>query len=123
MNGLKIQGVSRLVKQLESRAKNAGKGMRKGLYRGGLLLQRESMKVVPVDFGFLKASAGTRLIGAGLKSEVLVGYTAEYAVYVHENLEARHLPGKSAKFLEQPLRDHHKEIMAEIKAGMKEDGI
>lgn len=123
MKGLQIQGVAKLVRQLETHSKNAGKGMRKGLYRGGLLLQRESMKIVPVDLGFLRASAQTRLIGSGLRSEVLVGYTSEYAIYVHENLEARHKPGKQAKYLEQPLRDHHKAIVDEIKAGMREDWL
>jgi hypothetical protein len=36
--------------------------------------------------------------------DVIVGYAASYAVYVHENLEARHKEGKRAKFLEQPFR-------------------
>ena len=34
---------------------------------------------------------------------VVVGYTANYAVYVHER-QARHAPGKQWKFLEQPAR-------------------
>lgn len=38
------------------------------------------------------------------KASVQVGYTAAYAVYVHENLEAYHAPGKTAKFLEGPAR-------------------
>lgn len=36
---------------------------------------------------------------------VVVGYEAQYAIYVHENLEARHKPGKQAKYLEQPARE------------------
>lgn len=34
---------------------------------------------------------------------VIVGYTQAYAVYVHENLTARHPVGQ-AKYLEQPAR-------------------
>lgn len=34
---------------------------------------------------------------------VIVGYTANYAIYVHENLEAKHTVGQ-AKFLEEPAR-------------------
>lgn len=34
---------------------------------------------------------------------VITGYTAAYAVYVHENMEAVHPVGQ-AKFLEQPAR-------------------
>jgi len=35
---------------------------------------------------------------------VIVGYTAAYALHVHENLKARHKPGKVAKYLEGPAR-------------------
>lgn len=35
---------------------------------------------------------------------VIVGYTQTYAVYVHEDLSARHAEGKQAKYLETPLR-------------------
>jgi len=35
---------------------------------------------------------------------VVVGFTQNYAIYVHENLEAYHLVGQ-AKFLEQPARE------------------
>jgi hypothetical protein len=35
---------------------------------------------------------------------VVVGYTANYAVYVHER-PAKHAPGKQMKFLEQPARE------------------
>jgi hypothetical protein len=34
---------------------------------------------------------------------VIVGYTAAYAIYVHENLTAHHPVGQ-AKFLEEPFR-------------------
>lgn len=46
-------------------------------------------------------SAKTR---AGITGSVIVGYTANYAVYVHENKEARHAEGKQDKFLEDPAR-------------------
>ncbi len=42
--------------------------------------------------------------------DVIVGYTAEYAVHVHENLEARHAPGKTAKFLHTPAMEMQKEL-------------
>lgn len=37
-------------------------------------------------------------------ASVIVGFTQSYAIYVHENLEARHPVGQ-AKFLEQPARE------------------
>jgi hypothetical protein len=37
-------------------------------------------------------------------ASVSVGFTQSYAIYVHENLEAKHTNGQ-AKFLEQPYRE------------------
>lgn len=38
--------------------------------------------------------------------DVLVGYSANYALHVHENLEMKHPNGGQAKFLEQPAREN-----------------
>ena len=48
------------------------------------------------------------------KVDVAVGYTANYSLSVHENLEAYHSNGQ-AKFLEQPARQLSKEIARIIK--------
>lgn len=44
------------------------------------------------------------------RAVVSVGYTQAYAVYVHEDLEAKHKPGKTAKYLETPLRQMQQEF-------------
>lgn len=49
---------------------------------------------------------------------IVVGYTAAYAIYVHEDLEARHPVGQ-AKFLEQPLREMGPELSRLIGEAMK----
>lgn len=43
------------------------------------------------------------------RRKAVVGYTAEYAVYVHENLEAFHPVGE-AKFLEKPIRQYKRDM-------------
>ena len=53
---------------------------------------------------------------------VAVGYTAKYAVYVHEDLEANHPNGGQAKYLEQPAREKH-EILANIVATAVKRGV
>ncbi len=61
-----------------------------------------------------------------LETSVIVGYTAEYSIFVHENLEASHKTGKQAKFLETPARqnqDVYAAIVAKaLKQGEKSDG-
>ena len=107
----RIKGMDRVVKNLKRLGPSAGRGIAVGLKSAGLFLQRESQLIVPIDTGNLRSSAFTRAQGAGLQTEVKVGYTADYAVKVHEDLRARHAPGKSAKFLERPLREKRKQIL------------
>lgn len=80
-----------------------------GLYEAGLKIQASSQQRTPVKFGNLKGSAYTRKDRLGKKA-VEIGYTANYAIYVHENLEARHTVGQ-AKFLESALRDNEAKIV------------
>ena len=42
--------------------------------------------------------------GPKKRQAVTVGFTQTYALFVHEDLEARHEPGKTAKYLEGPSR-------------------
>lgn len=94
-------------------------GAETGLKLAGLLLQRDSQSHVPVEYGPLKASAYTRAVGKGFDTVVDVGYTASYALYVHEQvgmvLKGQPRPsGRGAfwdpqgqayaKFLEEPMR-------------------
>src|SRR5690554_511816 len=75
-----------------------------GLLAAGLLVQRGAQKKVPVLTGNLKGSAYTRKAGTPKQPAVEIGFTAAYAVYVHEDLEAHHENGE-AKFLEKSLNE------------------
>lgn len=75
-----------------------------GLYASGLALQTDAQKRSPVDTGALRASAETRRTLRGVdKVVVSVGFSARYALYVHENVGANFKVGQ-AKFLEEPAR-------------------
>lgn len=50
---------------------------------------------------------------------VVVGYTAEYAIFVHEDLTANHPNGGQAKYLEEPARERHDELMGIVVTGLK----
>lgn len=49
---------------------------------------------------------------------VIVGFSTNYAIFVHENLQARHPVGQ-AKFLEQPFREMRQELFSLIGEAMK----
>ena len=85
-----VTGLQKVKAAFQRRGRAYARGMERGLKRAGLRLQRDSMKLVPIDTGNLRAGAFTRASGSGFQTEVRVGYVAAYAVYVHENLEAAH---------------------------------
>jgi len=74
-----------VLNNIEGAQRAIAKGVSKGLRRAGLILQRQAQLLVPVDYGVLKASAFTRAAGTGLTTQVNVGFTAAYALFVHEN--------------------------------------
>lgn len=91
MGGLThVQGVDKVVANLRIAGRKIADRISAGLYKAGLYLQRESQLIVPVQLGNLKASAYTRKLGSGERTDVIVGYTASYAVFVHENPKAAH---------------------------------
>ncbi len=116
----KVTGLEQILANLKMRNEQIAAGISRGVKLAGLALQRESQTLVPVDFGVLKASAFTRAEGSGYSTKVTVGYTAAYAIYVHENVEMklkglpRQKPHKGfywdpqgkgqSKFLEEPAR-------------------
>lgn len=127
-NLTRVTGVRTVIGNLMRADQRFRRGVSLGLKKGGLFVQRLSQKEVPVEFGPLKASAFTRAEGLGFQTKVTVGYTAFYALFVHEavGMVLRGLPrlpnpphkgrywdpqGKGkAKFLEDPVRYNRDEI-------------
>lgn len=114
-----VTGVNKVFNNMKIRNAKTVLQFEAGLLKAGLFVQAISQAVVPVKFGILKNSAFTRPKGSGASYSVLVGYTASYAIYVHENLEARHKPGKIAKFLEQPMRENADKIVGIVAGSVK----
>ncbi len=108
----------REVRKAIQSMKNRPAAMVRGLKKAGLYLQRQSQMIVPVDTGALRNSAFTRAAFAYNVCVVTVGYTVNYAIYVHEDPDATHAPGKQYKFLEAPAREHRQELVNIIKAEM-----
>lgn len=105
----KITGVKEVLGRLRRVMKRNEAGTERGLKRAGLMIQRESQLIVPIDTDVLRLSARTRNKGGrGFKADIVVSYRTDYAVYVHENQNAAHASGKSAKYLEKPARTKRK---------------
>lgn len=85
----------------------AGEGLQRALEH----LLSESRRIVPLDEGTLERSG--RVVRDGLTGAVT--YDTVYARRQHEELSWKHLPGRSAKYLEIPMnreRDTMLRLMA-----------
>lgn len=105
-------------------------GARKGFLPGGLVIQRQAQLYVPVEYGELRGSAFVRV----LKDGVEVGFTAAYAVYVHENMQQK-LKGKprpsglgvywgpagGPKFLTRAVQERRDEFVEIVAASAKRE--
>jgi len=87
MEMIKITGMKGIISKLQKTKSKLNSSISRGLYKGGQYLQRESQKIVPRQTGNLGDNAFTRKISW---DHVIVGYPAEYAAFVHENLNAAH---------------------------------
>lgn len=108
--GSSIEGVHATIGALRSLPKRHAPGIANGLAWAGEYLLEKAQEIVPVDTGELHNSGAVEVTGSGFDAVVDVSFTAEHAVVVHEDMEAHHAPGKSAKYLERPLREHRSEM-------------
>lgn len=112
---VKVRGVGKVIRRLRLAGKFTAKRFERGLKKGGLALQRESQLVVPVDTGLLRSTIATTAEGTGFDTVVKVAYEGtNYGIFVHEDLEAQHAPGKIAKYLEKPAKTKTREILRAI---------
>lgn len=103
----KVEGWSRIKSNLHRTFDNIGKQVEAGLKDAGDLLLARSKELVPLDKGPLRDSGKSTAIpanGGGTKTVVVVSYDTHYAVLQHEVLWFKHLPGRTAKYLEGPSR-------------------
>ena len=100
----RITGVETVIRNFKKHRRWHAAGVGVGIKKATLLVLRASQQIVPVDTGTLKGSADTHFSGVGFDTTGAISYNTDYAIYVHEDLDARHKAGKQAKYLEQPAR-------------------
>ncbi|MEV0988013.1 hypothetical protein [Streptomyces sp. NPDC049949] len=88
----------------------------------GLLLSAEhvlaaSRQRVPIAEGTLERSGATSVDDATMTAAV--SYDTPYAARVHEDMTARHSPGRSAKYVEAVLPETAGEVQALIAAQVR----
>jgi hypothetical protein len=102
-----MRNLNKEIKNIEGRTKA-------GLWQAALLVRHQSQELTPVDTGNLKGSAFTDSYDTPKGPGAVIGYTATYAVYVHE-IDNNYRVGQW-KFLEMALRMLKKKILHTIKS-------
>lgn len=126
----RIEGVKLTIDNLNKAIEGIQGRTWGGLLAAGAKVQRLSQQRVPVEYGNLRASAyARRMQQSHAKDEmaVEVGYTAAYALFVHENMQQKFKgqprpsglgyywgPHGQPKFLESALLDLQQEIVQTI---------
>ncbi|MFC8945911.1 minor capsid protein [Streptomyces rochei] len=89
----------------------ASQGLRRGLQH----VLAESQKIVPLDEGTLERSGKVDVDGL----EGSVSYDTVYARRQHEELTWRHLPGRSAKYLERPMNSERPVVLRMMQVSLR----
>lgn len=131
LTGISLSGMEELLASLDGLRARAETNVPKILYRIAEQIMTEAKRQTPVQWGNLRASGHVTLpkwentwvyvtLGFGGPAGTGAGQTKDvgYAVYVHENLTARHKVG-NAKFLERPMLAWAAKLEAKIAADLR----
>ena len=122
MTPVVLLGADQLTRTLRALADRALALAAGALYREAERIMTEAKGRTPVDTGALRASGQVQPPEvAGSRVSVTLGFgnnSVAYAVYVHENLTARHPVGE-AKYLERPLLEAVRGMDARLAADIR----
>ena len=136
-----ISGFDQIIKNLNMEILAMTGGAKEGLLNVAKHIRREmetTPPLVPIDLGNLDGSWETHQITEGKKHGLLMGFSANYALWVHEMVGADFTsprlrygpgigkarwyiprPGAGAKFLESAINRNHDTILQIIADKMK----
>lgn len=112
-----LYGLREMIANMQQLARNSPKALERAARKHGNIELTEMKRQTPVDIGTLRDSGQLDVQwvrGSTLTIEWGFGGAAEdYAIYVHEDLDAWHRVG-NAKFVERPLKEAEPYLMARI---------
>lgn len=102
------EGLDRLIRVLEAGGDAARRELPNALHDEVQEIFAVTQRRVPVRTGALRGSGHVTRHGMGADTSFIIGYggsAAPYAIYVHEDPDARHDPPTGAKFVEGPIME------------------
>lgn len=136
---LKVDGLSKVTKELNSRLSKAKNMTASGMHDVVLDCLSRSVDRAPVDLGDLRGSGYASINNvtvakggsdgsissspggalSGNKIEGIVGFNEPYALVQHERLDFNHPKGGEAKYLEKTLAENTEKYVKHLTDGIK----
>lgn len=104
-----VKGLDTVLRNIAQYAKKRAAERQKALTKIGLKVLGDAIKLTPVDTSNLRNSGDMRIV----VGKVFVFFTADYAFYVHEDMEAKHEVGE-AKYLTKAVTKNRDFIVKEL---------
>lgn len=131
----KLRGLDQVMTRLNEEVSTIKGRTLDGLMAGGLIVQGEAQRRVPVEHGTLRASAYTRK-SPRYSLAIEVGFSAAYAVFVHENMEAKWRgkprrsglgvywgPAGEPRYLANAVTAKHAEVVSVVASRAKKSSV
>lgn len=113
--GAKVENLTFAIQAIRKGTNLTGMIMADAMRKAAETLLKVSQPLVPVNTGALKASGKVVVKGTGFAAVAFVVYEAQYAVWVHENLQAYHAPPTQARYLADAVPKARGTIAAMLK--------
>ena len=118
-NQREIQSFNTVMMNLNEAIDRIAGASLKGLIKGAVIIRADMDRtppMIPVDTNNLRSSWFTSTAYSNDKPTVYLGFTANYAVYVHEMINANfQRPDSGAKFFEASLKRNGEKILQIIR--------
>lgn len=115
----KLHGMDRVMKNLNMELGKMRRGSAAGLVEAVEFIHADTEKtppITPVDTGNLRSSWNTKFFRRNKQSVIIFGYSANYALYVHEMIGPINWsrPNSGAKWFEYAIKRNADRVLALI---------
>lgn len=83
------------------------------------IIQESLQKVPKATFELARSARIQKEHGGRNLRTIAITYDTDYAMAVHQDLEAKHKPGQEAKFLEKPTKKRARQYASNIRAAVE----
>ena len=119
-----VKGMDIILSNLNKEIRNIEGRTMKGLIQAAIMIRDDMKKtppLIPLDTGNLRASWFTTPLRKEGMIGLIIGFSANYAIFVHEMVDKDgkvinwSLPGSGPKFLEASLKRNKDNVLKEIR--------